>query len=407
MLYNYSTSNLTGLQDLMIKKVDYLGNFLLIDAEIERKPHKCPCCGTITDKVHDYRVQTIKDIPAFGNFVLISLRKRRYVCEQCKKRFYENIQFLPKYHRMTNRLSAWVIHLLEDIRSFSSVAREVNLSVSTVIRIFDIVGYSHPQSPPEVLAIDEFKGNTGDEKYQCILTDPKTGIVLDILQNRTTEYLIKYFKQWDLDKRKTVRYFVSDMWQPYTDLAAALFKNSTTIIDKYHFIRQMIWAFEAVRKSEQKKYGKENRLCFKNSKRILTKRAEKLKDHQKERINAILYISDNLRIAYELKEMFYEIVDTKDRKQARDLMLEWIYAAQSSGLDEYVKCSNTMINWQNGILNSFDVPYTNGFTEGCNNKIKVLKRNAYGYRNFRRFRNRILHIFNYKNIASTQEKEAA
>ena len=308
---------------------------------------------------------------------------------------------------MTNRLSAFVLHLLEDVRSFSSVAREVNLSVSTVIRIFDIVGYSHPQSPPEVLAIDEFKGNTGDEKYQCILTDPKTGIVLDILPNRTTECLIKYFKQWDLDKRKAVRYFVSDMWQPYTDLATALFKNSILIIDKYHFIRQMIWAFEAVRKSEQKKYGKKNRLCFKNSKRILTKRAKKLKDYQKDRVNAILYISDNLRTAYELKEMFYEIVDTEDRKQARDLMLEWIYAAQSSGLSEYVKCSNTMINWQYGILNSFDYSYTNGFTEGCNNKIKVLKRNAYGYRNFRRFRNRILHIFNYKNTILSTEKEVA
>lgn len=111
---------------------------------------------------------------------------------------------------MTNRLSAWVIHLLEDVRSFSTVAREVKLSVSTIIRIFDIVGYSHPQYPPEVLAIDEFKGNTNDEKYQCILTDHKTGIVIDILPNRTTEYLIKYFKQWDLDKRKNVRY---DKWQ--------------------------------------------------------------------------------------------------------------------------------------------------------------------------------------------------
>ena len=95
----------------------------------------------------------------------------------------------------------------------------------------------------------------------------------------------------------------------------------------------MIWVFEVVRKSEQKKYGKKNRLCFKNSKRILTKRAEKLKDYQKDRVNAILYISDNLRIAYELKEMFYKIVDTKDCKQARDLMLEWIYAVQSSGLN--------------------------------------------------------------------------
>lgn len=407
MLYNHSITNLTGLQDLLIKKVDTLGKILLISAEIKRKPHKCPCCNTFTDKIHDYRVQVIKDIPAFGKFLLISLRKRRYVCPHCRKRFYEDIEFLPRYHRMTNRLSAWIIHLLEDVRSFSSVAREVNLSVSTVIRIFDVVGYSHPQKLPEVLAIDEFKGNTDNEKYQCILTDPKTGIVLDILPNRTTEYLIKYFKQWNLDKRKSVKYFVSDMWQPYTDLANALFKNSTLIIDKYHFVRQIIWAFEAVRKSEQKKYGKKNRLCFKNSKRILTKRAKKLKDYQKDRVNAILYISDNLRAAYELKEMFYKIIDAKDRKQARDLMSEWIYAAQASGLNEYVKCSNTMINWQYGILNSFEYPYTNGFTEGCNNKIKVLKRNAYGYRNFRRFRNRILHIFNYKNTILNTEKEVA
>ena len=407
MLYNHSITNLTGLQDLLIKKVDTLGKILLISAEIKRKPHKCPCCNTFTDKIHDYRVQVIKDIPAFGKFLLISLRKRRYVCPHCRKRFYEDIEFLPRYHRMTNRLSAWIIHLLEDVRSFSSVAREVNLSVSTVIRIFDVVGYSHPQKLPEVLAIDEFKGNTDNEKYQCILTDPKTGIVLDILPNRTTEYLIKYFKQWNLDKRKSVKYFVSDMWQPYTDLANALFKTSTLIIDKYHFVRQIIWAFEAVRKSEQKKYGKKNRLCFKNSKRILTKRAKKLKDYQKDRVNAILYISDNLRAAYELKEMFYKIIDAKDRKQARDLMSEWIYAAQASGLNEYVKCSNTMINWQYGILNSFEYPYTNGFTEGCNNKIKVLKRNAYGYRNFRRFRNRILHIFNYKNTILNTEKEVA
>ena len=74
MLYNYSITNLTGLQDLLIKKVDTLGKILLISAEIKRKPHKCPCCNTFTDKIHDYRVQVIKDIPAFGKFLLISLR---------------------------------------------------------------------------------------------------------------------------------------------------------------------------------------------------------------------------------------------------------------------------------------------------------------------------------------------
>ena len=126
---------------------------------------------------------------------------------------------------MTNRLSAWVIHLLEDVRSFTSVAKEVNLSVSTIIRIFDYVGYSNPQHPPEVLAIDEFKGNTGDEKYQCILTDPQNGIVLDILPARNTEYLIKYFKHWGVGDRLSVKCFVSDMWQQYTDLSKIFFKR--------------------------------------------------------------------------------------------------------------------------------------------------------------------------------------
>ncbi|MEG0877462.1 MAG: transposase, partial [Oscillospiraceae bacterium] len=59
----------------------------------------------------------------------------------------------------------------------------------------------------------------------------------------------------------------------------------------------------------------------------------------------------------------------------------------------FKRCADTYIRWSKGILNTFDVPFSNGFTEGCNNKIKVLKRNAYGYRNFNRFRNRILHMF--------------
>ena len=78
------------------------------------------------------------------------------------------------------------------------------------------------------------------------------------------------------------------MWSPYTEMAKTYLPNATQIIDKYHFIRQIIWAFERVRKTEQKKYGKENRLLFKNSKRILTKRASKLNDEQKQRVNAIL-----------------------------------------------------------------------------------------------------------------------
>lgn len=407
MLYSYFTEKLIGLQGVLIKNIENNENFISISLEMKRKPHKCPCCNEKTDRIHDYRLQKIKDIHAFGKQVYINLRKRRYVCKHCGKRFYETIDFLPRYHRMTNRLAAFVVNKLRDERSFSSVARDVNLSVSTVIRIFDNIGYSAPKTLPNVLAIDEFKGNTGREKYQCILTDPSNGVVLDILPSRNSADLIRYLKSYHVQDRNNVKYFVSDMWQPYADLATCFLKQATQIIDKYHFIRQCIWAFEGVRKREQKKYGKKNRLCFKNSKRILTKRASKLTSEQKQRINAIFYISPQLYTAYTLKEEFYKIIDCADRESARQMMSDWIYEAENSGLQEYIKCAKTMINWQTGILNSFSSPYTNGFTEGCNNKIKVLKRNAYGYRNFKRFRNRILHMFYYKHEKMKKENAAA
>ena len=98
----------------------------------------------------------------------------------------------------------------------------------------------------------------------------------------------------------------------------------------------------------------------------------------------------------ENKEKFLEILNCSDRESAKQTMNEWILNAQNCGLPDFEKCAETMRNWCSGILNSFSVSYTNGFTEGCNNKIKVLKRNAYGYKNFNRFRNRILHMFSHQ-----------
>ena len=300
---------------------------------------------------------------------------------------------------MTSRLAAYVISNLTDVRSFTSVAREVNLSVSTVIRVFDCINYGKPAQLPEVVSIDEFKGNTGQEKYQCILTDPVSHRILDILPTRSSHYLTHYFHQLD---RSKATHFISDMWSTYAHIAQTYFKNAVYVIDKYHYIRQVFWAFEALRKEEQKKFGRERRIYFKHSRKLLNKRYEFLSPEHKQQVDIMLFSSSHLLTAYSLKEQFLKILDCKDSTSARTALSHWIMTAQNSGLSKFVGCGNTMVHWSKGILNSFDCSYTNGFTEGANNKIKVLKRNAYGYRNFRRFRNRILHMFNH----STQKGAA-
>ena len=171
MLVSNYTQEILNLQDVEVEKVESLNKKQRIHIKLRQKVVNCPCCNSETSKVHDYRTQIVKDTEAFGKKIELVLRKRRYVCTTCGKRFAEPNVFLPKYHRMTSRLVGYVIEKLSDERSFTSVARETGLSVSTVIRIFDHVQYPKLKTCPYVLSIDEFKGNTGGEKLYAM---PKT-----------------------------------------------------------------------------------------------------------------------------------------------------------------------------------------------------------------------------------------
>lgn len=131
----------------------------------------------------NYRTQRIKDISSFGSYTLIHLRKRRYVCPFCNKRFYEDIPFLPRYQRVTNRLIAYILNSFREVTSIKNLTNSANISPTTAIRIFDHVKYSN-NTLPHVISLDEFRGNAGGEKFQCILTDPENKKVLDILPSR-------------------------------------------------------------------------------------------------------------------------------------------------------------------------------------------------------------------------------
>lgn len=388
-MHSNCIKKLLGLEDVILKNVVPAENYVKIFIETAPNPQVCPCCGRETRRIHDYRLQKIKDLPMQLNHVYLILRKRRYACS-CGKRFYEKYSFLPTYQRKTLRLSYKIINLLRNTRSLKSVAEEANVSVSTVTRLLDTVSYSTP-SIPECIGIDEFKGNADTGKYQCILTDPKKHRLLDILPDRNQAHLSAYFKETSRAERNRVKFFVCDMWQPYVDLAKAYFPNATVIIDKYHFIRYVTWAIENVRKRLQKKMSVSLRKYYKRSRKLILTRYEKLKDENKKACDLMLLYNDDLRVAHHLKEWFYNICQSEKYSYQRSEFWEWVKTAEKSGIPEFESCAKTYRHWSEGILNALKYGYTNGPTEGFNNKIKVLKRISYGVRNFKRFRTRILH----------------
>ena len=264
----------------------------------------------------------------------------------------------------------------------------MGISASTIFRRLDDINYPKPSYLPKVLSIDEFKGNAGGEKFQGIITAPDKQKIVDILPSRTQYKLIEYLKSFP--NRNEVQYFIMDMNYVYRSIAENYLPNATIVIDKFHVVRYVTWALENVRKRVQKDMHPERRKYFKRSRKLLLTHFNTLKPENKDALTIMLSLSSDLATAYYLKELFYNFISSENSEEAKQKLKKFILSAQASNLDEFKATLTMLANWGKYILNAFDCSNSNGFTEGCNNKIKVIKRNAYGYRNFKNFRNRIL-----------------
>ena len=202
-------------------KDDDISFFITTDS----KHHTCPRCNNQTAKVHDYRIQKIKDIPFQGKSCTLHLKKRRYHCPNCGKHFYESYDFVSKYMHRTQRLTKFIAHSFHNVITINEASDKANVSTHTVYKILGTLNNSSDRIV-EAISIDEFKGNAGTEKYQTIVVDPIKHKVLDILYSRKSTCLVEYFKSLDKSKRMNVKYFSCDMNKTFIDMAKTYFPNA-------------------------------------------------------------------------------------------------------------------------------------------------------------------------------------
>lgn len=389
-MQNNFITNLLDLKGVIVTKFRNRKNRIRIHIELPVKEHTCPCCHCKTSKIHDYRFQLIKDIPIYFKNTFIYYRKRRYICKNCGKKFYEKNNFLPKYSRKTNRLTAFIIQKLKEKQSMKDISKLSNVSTTTVSKLLSYLSVN-ASFLPEVLCIDEFRGNAGNYKYQVSLIDVKTRKPIDIIECRYKVHLFNYFNKFSLEERKKVKYVVMDLWQPYKDVAKTYFPNAKIVADRFHYTRYIVQAVDKIRKQVQAKLTPEERRYFKHSRKLLLSRYINLSSEQREELNYILInYSEELRRVYNEKEELLNIVHSKEKYLAVDKMNKWVTSNLDSKYEVLKECAKTYSNWIEEIRNSLVVPYSNGVMEGYNNKIKVLKRIAFGFRNFQNFKARIL-----------------
>ena len=275
------------------------------------------------------------------------------------------------------------------------MAKRSDVSVSTVIRYCSKLAIPKPAQLPTVLGIDEYKGNAEGQMYQVIITDLRNHSVVDILPKRETRALIQYFKTFSKEAREQVKYIVMDMCPLFKLVMQTMFSHAHIVADRYHVCRLVDWALERVRKREQKQIVTHSRM-LKYNRRVLMKNPDTLTENERVKLLEILRISDDLRRAYGLRLGFRKIFKTYSIPNIERHIQLWLKIVESSHLPEFSNFKTSFISWFPQIVNAFVLPYSNGFTEECNNNIKVLKRISYGLHHFERFRVRIL-LLSQKN----------
>lgn len=394
MLQNNLIAKALDMEHMIFKNVEVFENQIVLHVEMPRRVSECPACRSLTETVHDYRTQRIKDSPIHGKTVIWLYRKRRYRCPCCGKRFYESNYLIPKWHRISNRLCLLTMNALAKKQSRKDIAMDMGVSPSTVARWLKLVEYGRPSKLPRVLSIDEFKANTEYGKFSAILTDPVHKRILDVLPTCYERDIYQYLSAFP--RASNVQYFVCDMRKEYVAMARSRFPNATIVIDRFHVMRYCTWTLENVRKRVQKKLLPEQRRYFKRSRTLLLMHMDKLSGEGKAAVERMLLVDRDLREAYLLKEVFYRFMASHDSDEAKQRLREFRLHAFAANIPEFSSCLTMLQNWERYILNAFECPYSNGFTEGCNTTVKTLKRIAYGYRSFANFRARILVTFNAK-----------
>jgi len=383
-MHNDNIINLLKLEGVNFINLEERENSIVLFFKRIDKRMTCEC-GCSKLHIHDWREQTLVDLPIHGKSVKFIVSKQRYRCTDCGKRISSLLSIVDKYKRITRRAIKYVIQKLEKL-NFKDTSLELGISITSVMRYFnkDVDFEVTGLNSPKVLHIDEFKGTSDAGKYQVAICNGDTNRLYDILPDRNQTSLIKYFKQLDTEPEVCV----IDMWLPFKRAIKQTWENTVIVADKFHYVRQVQWAFKAVRIRVQEQFKKNKRI--KKYWKLFAKNVNNLTKNQIWRLEELLALDKDLKEAYYIKAYFDRNVTGNKEGKAHSEFDNWLDMINISQIKEIKGLEKTFENWYSEVVASFYYERTNGLAEGINNKIKVIKRQSYGIRKFDNLRNLLM-----------------
>jgi transposase len=348
----------------------------------------CPRCPTLSSSVYDRRRTKIKDAPVRDQIVFLVIEKRRFWCKNCEKPFTEYIPGIKKGSRTTERFKRAVLWACENFVDLERVQRAYRVSAGYVFKTLytrlDEKLRMRQYPWPSTIGIDEhsFRRLKGRTEFASIFVDYPNKRVFELAQGKTSADLLGQLGH--IEGRENVKNAIVDLCDPFKNFIQSHFPNAKIIADKFHVLRLITPAIM------KKRYEITGTRADAKARRLLLCSSHKLDHWERKAIWDYLDRYPDLQELYRWKERLHKFYRTRGYYRAHLALRHMCDEMALSLIPEIKTLRRTLLKWREEILNYFLTRLTNGRTEGYNNLAKLVQKRAFGYKNFRNYRLRLL-----------------
>ena len=372
-----------GLKNLEYKGFNYENKSIVI--QVQTSPCKLRCsrytgCHVIRS---GFNYRLFRCVPVGSRQLFIKMKVQRLYCKDCDAHLQEYLHFVKGKRSYTNRFQRFVVELSR-IGTIKDVANFLHVSWDTVKDIQKRYLKEHFSNPSFLkvkrIGIDEFAISKG-HVYKTIVVDLDTSRVIYMGDGKSAASLDKF---WHKVRKKKVK-----IEAVATDLSAAYISSVMTnapdailVFDHFHIVKLMNDTIDNIRRDIYREETDLNkRKVIKGTRWLLLCNGKDIFDDKfKSRLDNALKLNKSLAQAYYLKESLKEIWTQETKQKAEDVLYNWVDQARESKTPRLLRFARTLLAHRFGVLAWYDCRISTGKVEGINNKIKTMKRKAYGYR---------------------------
>ena len=342
----------------------------------------CHQCGSSAATVHSQgHRRHVRDLNFASAQVWLDVEYRKIWCDQCDGVRVEQLSFADASKRVTHRLARY-IHGLCKVMTVQDVADHLELNPKTVKAIDkSFLEKSFAQTDGRdlrVLAMDEIALRKG-HNYMTVVMDYFSGRIVWMGENRNKETLDAFFAELTAKQKQGIKAVAIDMWEPFINRIKHHCPNARIVFDFFHVVQAFGKVIDEVRRTEYLKATEQEKEVLKGSRYLLLKNEENLTDEQQDRLEQVLSLNEILSILYVLRAQLKMIYYYSDRRVVKKTLDDWCRMAETIDHPAVRRFIGRLRFFEYGILNHADYPIDTSRLEGANNKIKVIKRKAYGF----------------------------